>query len=161
MDRKLTRKTRSAILGGVAAGFGEYLEIDAVLVRLIFIFLCLAGGSGLIFYLACWLIMPRDDEVAAAGETSRAQPEAPPVGRFAEEVREAGERVMGRIKRSADSPGRGRMIAGMILIAIGLLFLVDQFLPTAWLSFQYLWPLLIIAIGVAILVQGGRRVTDE
>jgi len=157
MDRRLTRKTRSAILGGVAAGFGDYLEIDAVLVRLIFIFLCLAGGSGLLLYLVCWLIMPRDDDVAAAGEPAQ----APPADRFVEEVREAGERVVGNIKRTADSAGRGRLIGGMILILIGTLFLIDQFLPTAWLSFQYLWPLVIIAVGVAVLMQGGRRATDE
>jgi phage shock protein C len=157
MDRRLTRNTRDAVLGGVAAGFGDYLEIDAVLVRLIFIFLCLAGGSGLLFYLVCWLIMPRDDDVADAGDPAQ----APPADRFAGEVREAGERVVGNIKRSAGSPGRGRLIGGMVLILIGSLFLIDQFLPTAWLSFQYLWPLVIIAIGVAVLVQGAQRATDE
>jgi phage shock protein C len=119
--------------------------------------LCLAGGSGLLFYLVCWLIMPRDDDVADAGDPAQ----APPADRFAGEVREAGERVVGNIKRSAGSPGRGRLIGGMVLILIGSLFLIDQFLPTAWLSFQYLWPLVIIAIGVAVLVQGAQRATDE
>jgi phage shock protein PspC (stress-responsive transcriptional regulator) len=157
MERRLTRNTRSAILGGVAAGFADYLEIDPVLARLIFVVLCLAGGSGVVLYLVCWLIMPRDDEVAAGGEP----PPVAPADRFAGEVREAGERVVGRLKRSADSPGRSRMIAGVILIAIGALFLLDQFLPIAWFSFQHLWPLVIIAIGVAILMQGRPRPTDE
>jgi phage shock protein PspC (stress-responsive transcriptional regulator) len=141
----------------VAAGFADYMDIDPVLVRLIFIVLCIAGGSGLILYLVCWLIMPRDDEVIAGGETSQ----APPADRFADEVREAGERVVGNIKRTAGSPGRGRLIGGVVLILIGSLLLMDQFLPTSWLSFHHLWPLVIIAIGVAVLTQDRKRTADE
>jgi phage shock protein PspC (stress-responsive transcriptional regulator) len=152
MAQRLTRSTRSAILGGVAAGFAEYLDVDPVLIRLIFIVLCIAGGSGLILYVVCWLIMPREDEMAG-GEAAAG---APPADRFAEEVREAGERVVDNLKRGASTPGRGRMIVGAILIFLGLIFLFDQFVGLHWLSFRYLWPLLIVAVGVVLLVQAAR-----
>jgi phage shock protein PspC (stress-responsive transcriptional regulator) len=157
MERRLTRNTKGAVLGGVAAGFADYTEIDPVLVRLIFIVLCIAGGSGLILYVVCWLIMPRDDEQPAGGEAAQ----VPPADRFAGEVREAGERVVDNLRQTAGSPGRGRLIGGTVLILLGAILLIEQFLPSHWLTFSHLWPLVIIAVGVAVLAQGGRRVTGE
>jgi hypothetical protein len=99
-------------------------------------------------YVVCWLIMPRGDESPDAPPGA-----VPPADRFADEVREAGERVVGNLRRSTAEPGRGRMVAGSILIGLGLLFLAEQFLPVWWLNLRHLWPLLLIAGGVVILVQ--------
>ena len=47
-------------------------------------------------------------------------------------------------------PGRGQFLAGCILVLIGLLFLVDQtFIADDLLDIRRLWPLILIAIGVA------------
>ena len=64
MARRLTRDTRHAVLGGVASGFGRYLDVDPVLARLGFVLLAFVNGLGILFYLACWLLMPRADAVA-------------------------------------------------------------------------------------------------
>ena len=151
MGKRLTRDRSGAVLGGVAAGIGNYLDVDPVIVRLVFVILCPAGGSGLILYVVCWLIMPTGEEAPGAPPAG-----TPPADRFAEEVREAGERVVGSLRRSAAEPGRGRAIAGGILILLGALFLAEQFVPVWWLSLRHLWPLLLIAIGVVILVQARR-----
>ena len=66
MPRRLTRDTQRAVLGGVAAGFGRYLDVDPVLARLGFVLLAFVNGLGILFYLACWLLMPRADAVAPA-----------------------------------------------------------------------------------------------
>ncbi len=66
MAKRLTRDTRNAVLCGVAAGFGNYFGVDPVLVRIAFILLVFLNGVGVIAYLVCWLIMPRQ-EVEAAG----------------------------------------------------------------------------------------------
>jgi len=39
VPRRLTRDTQHAVLGGVAAGFGRYLDVDPVLARLAFVLL--------------------------------------------------------------------------------------------------------------------------
>ena len=152
MAQRLTRNTSNSILGGVAAGFGDYLDVDPVLIRLVFILLCLAGGSGLLLYLVCWLIIPPREEAVAGSDATP----TPAADGFAEEVREAGERMVDNLKRSASEPGRGRILAGVVLSGLGGLFLLDQFSPLWWLGFGYLWPLLLIAAGVFIIVRSHR-----
>lgn len=56
----------------------------------------------------------------------------------------------------ADTNGahRGRRIAGIILILVGLFFYAQQFLPA--LSWSILWPAILIVIGIYILLKGRR-----
>jgi len=56
------------------------------------------------------------------------------------------------VRRSRD---RGSMVGGGILIALGLLFLADNFIPRFNL-FDY-WPIVLIAIGAALLWKAGGR----
>lgn len=58
---RLRRSTTDRKLGGVAGGLGEYLGVDPVLIRVIFVLLAFAGGTGVIAYLAAWVLMPEDD----------------------------------------------------------------------------------------------------
>ncbi|MFQ5718902.1 MAG: PspC domain-containing protein [Acidobacteriota bacterium] len=154
MGRRLVRNPRDAMVGGVAAGLGDYLDVDPVIIRLVFVLLCLAGGSGVLLYLVCWLLMPRSDPDGAPEASAM-----PTAEEFADEVREAGERVADTFRRSASGPGRGRLLAGAGLIAVGVLFLIDRFVDVWWLDVWRLWPLLLVAAGVAILLrsrdQGG------
>ncbi|MCP4361283.1 MAG: PspC domain-containing protein [Chloroflexi bacterium] len=59
MEKKLTRSTDDRMIAGVAAGVAEYLNIDPVLVRILFVLLALAGGPGVLIYLVLWLVMPQ------------------------------------------------------------------------------------------------------
>ena len=56
--RKIKRNSNEGIIGGVCEGVGEYFEIDPVLIRLLFVTLCFALGSGFITYLIAWIIIP-------------------------------------------------------------------------------------------------------
>jgi phage shock protein C len=48
-------------IAGVCSGIARYLNIDVTLVRVIFFVLALyPPGVGLLLYLACWIVMPRD-----------------------------------------------------------------------------------------------------
>jgi signal transduction histidine kinase/phage shock protein PspC (stress-responsive transcriptional regulator) len=53
----LARRDDGRILGGVAAGLGAHLGVDANLVRLAFVVLTLAGGLGVLAYLGAWIAM--------------------------------------------------------------------------------------------------------
>ena len=64
MNKKLTRSNSNIVLTGVAAGLGEYLDIDPTLVRLFFVFLTIFGGHGLLVYFILWLLMPQEDVAA-------------------------------------------------------------------------------------------------
>lgn len=62
-EKKLMRSKNDRMLAGVAAGLAEYLEIDPVLVRLIFVIIALFGGgiTGIGIYIVLWIIMPEQD----------------------------------------------------------------------------------------------------
>jgi len=54
----LYRIPSKGMIGGVCAGLGEYLNADPTIIRLLFVLLTLAGGSGVLLYVAMWLIVP-------------------------------------------------------------------------------------------------------
>ena len=45
-------------MAGVCGGVGEYFDIDPVIVRIAWIILTVAGGSGILLYILAWLIVP-------------------------------------------------------------------------------------------------------
>ena len=48
------------MLGGVLAGIAEHLDVDVVLIRLIYVLLSLfsAGFPGLLVYIILWAVIP-------------------------------------------------------------------------------------------------------
>ena len=58
MDAKLQRSDEERVLGGVCGGLAEYFGLDPTLVRLGWILLAIAGGSGLALYLIAWFVVP-------------------------------------------------------------------------------------------------------
>lgn len=57
--KKLYRSNTDRKLSGVCGGFAEYFDLDPTIIRLIFIFLTLFGGGGLLIYLICALVIPK------------------------------------------------------------------------------------------------------
>jgi len=56
--RRLYRSKKERIIAGVCGGLAEYFNTDPNLVRLVWVLLVLAGGAGIILYLAAWLLVP-------------------------------------------------------------------------------------------------------
>lgn len=59
--RRLVRTNEGRWLGGVCAGLGRYFELSPVVYRIAFAALALAGGTGLLLYLAAYLVLPVED----------------------------------------------------------------------------------------------------
>jgi phage shock protein C len=53
-------------IAGVCGGLGEFLDIDPVFFRAIFVVLAFIGGLGILLYIALWLVMPEASAVPAA-----------------------------------------------------------------------------------------------
>lgn len=64
--KKLYRLPDEGMLGGVCAGLGEYFNMDPTIVRLIFVFLALAGMSGVLIYIVLLLAVPVKPEIKEA-----------------------------------------------------------------------------------------------
>ena len=56
--KRIYRNKKEGKLGGVCSGIGDYLDIDPVIIRLIFILSVFAWGSGILIYIILWLIIP-------------------------------------------------------------------------------------------------------
>ena len=52
------------MLSGVCAGLAKYFDMDATIIRLIWVFITLIGGSGLVAYVVCAIVIPDEPEEA-------------------------------------------------------------------------------------------------
>ena len=55
---RMYRDTDHRIIGGVCSGMGAYWSIDPIIVRIIFVFLALGGGLGVLVYLILYVVIP-------------------------------------------------------------------------------------------------------
>jgi phage shock protein C len=56
--RRLYRSRTDRKLAGVCGGLAQYSNIDATLIRVLFVVLALLGGPGLVIYLLMWILVP-------------------------------------------------------------------------------------------------------
>ena len=56
--KRFYRDLDSNVIGGVCSGLGYYMNIDPVLLRVVFVVLFLAGCSGLLIYIILWIVAP-------------------------------------------------------------------------------------------------------
>ena len=139
MSKRLYRSRKEKMIGGVCGGLAEYFDIDPVFVRILFVVAVFAGGSGVLAYIICWIIIPEQPSAAAPATPAPAptQPDSsqPPPA-------------------PAPTEHRGGASVGIVLVIIGGLFLAHNFLPH--FHFGDLWPLILILLGVAILSKTSR-----
>jgi phage shock protein C len=148
MNTKLYRSRTDRMVAGVCGGLGQYLGISSTIVRLFFLLLGLSGqGIGLLIYLLLWILLP---------ESPTAEDSAPsgPV-EFSDRARAMGEDLRAAV--SHPDPRAASLIGGA-LIFVGVVYLLQN-LNVAWLrwlDFDYLWPLLLVAGGLALLLRSLR-----
>ena len=58
MAKKLYRSKEDRKIGGVCGGLGEYFDIDPTIIRLIWLAMLFAVGSGVLAYIIAWIIVP-------------------------------------------------------------------------------------------------------
>ena len=61
--KKLCKSNKNRKICGVCGGIAEYLNADPTLIRLAFVVISMAAGSGLLAYIVAALIMPEASEV--------------------------------------------------------------------------------------------------
>ena len=58
--KKLYRSRKQRWIGGVCGGIGNYFDLDPTLIRALFVLFTLIFGSGLLFYIILWIIIPAE-----------------------------------------------------------------------------------------------------
>lgn len=131
--KRLYRSNTAKVIGGVCGGLADYLNIDVALIRVAFVLLVLFGGSGVLVYLIMWIAIP-----AQTGTFTQYED-------LSEKKNQDSSEDMPRDKKDNNSS----MIAGIALIFVGLLFLVDRLMPYS--QVLDLWPLLLVGLGVLLI----------
>jgi len=165
--KRLYRSVSDRKIAGVAGGLGEYFLIDPLLIRLIFVVLLLAGGGGFLIYLVLWIVTPENPHYGPAykdhqdppsvkeGETtSSTDPDPADAGTTPDQSNPsayAENNIKPNPKPVKGHQKKGSVVGGLVLITIGALFLIDELIPQ--LNFGDLWPLILVAIGVGLLIS--------
>lgn len=63
MSKKLYKIEEGRKIFGVCGGLAEYLNVDVVIVRIVWAALALCWGMGFILYLICAFVLPNKSEV--------------------------------------------------------------------------------------------------
>jgi len=132
---RLYRSTTDKVIGGVSGGLGDYLNIDPVIIRIAFVLLAVFGGSGVLVYIIMWIVIPEQkyNFGTKVDETVNTDEEGNPV---------VDPAAANRRKNTS-------LIAGIALIAFGLLFLLDRLIPLY--NLWDFWPLLLVVAGVLLI----------
>ena len=127
------------MVAGVATGLATYLDVDPVLVRVGFVLGAFANGIGVLAYIILWVLVPqRPYSFDLYPEAEASQMADPP---------------------SSKSNVAPATIFGGILVAVGFMALADNLLPGV--SFDDLWPIVLIAMGVGLVFHTMRNRTSE
>lgn len=131
--------TRGKIFG-VCAGIADYFDMDVTLLRVMFVVLTLLSGGGLlILYLALALIMPVGDVPVSTKSA-------------ATEVND--KETAAGMDKNYHNGGNTRNFVGLGLILFGVWLLLGQFFPTFFLlRWEFIWPILIILLGVLVAIK--------
>ncbi len=157
MEKRLYRSRSNRMICGVCGGLAEYFGIDPTIIRIIAILLVFAGGSGILAYIILAIVVPLENSPATEPRDvikENVEEIKQTAEHFGEEMRSTFARHEEK-ERETSRPGmrHGGYFIAVILIVIGVIFLLGNFF--AWLSWKYLWPLILIAIGLLIIF--GRR----
>ncbi len=169
-------RSSNRILGGVCAGLAEEFHIDALWVRIAFLFLVFLQGLGLFVYVVLWLVMP--ERLEGGGQRSGFDAMMLDVRRIWGELKQQ----LGSASRPPTSPpgsapapasastgsppqsgGAGvtragwrdpTLLFGVILVIIGLGVLGNNIGIINW---SVVWPAGLITLGIVIMVRNLER----
>ncbi|MCL5019770.1 MAG: PspC domain-containing protein [Patescibacteria group bacterium] len=138
--KKLYRSEKDRIIGGVAGGLGEYLEIDPTLIRIIFVLLTVFGGSGILIYIILWILVPSEEHAGLKSE---------------DYIKKNTKEMGAKAKSFADGLGmsskdNSKSLLGLVIIVVGLFFLFGNL---GFVQFRFFWPLLLILVGLFLLAK--------
>ena len=63
MDKKLYKDKSNKMLCGVCSGIAKFFSLDPTVVRLALAAFCLLGGSGVLAYIICAIVIPDEPDI--------------------------------------------------------------------------------------------------
>lgn len=154
MYKKLYRSVTDKMIGGVCGGIAEYFDIDPLIVRLVFVLAVIFGGSGILAYIILWIIIPQKPFIITPFNQDKSKENDS--GNTEAENKKQNEFKMNMI---SDKQNNKSVFAGAFLIVLGVIFLLNNFVPGFY--FKDYWPLVLIGLGLAIIVKAKNQNNRE
>jgi phage shock protein C len=129
----LHRSATKRVFGGVAGGIAERFDIDANIVRVVFVVLALVYGLGIALYLAMWVLIPKASSSDAV------------------------------VAESVDDAPRVRWLRYALPLAILVLAVIFiatiHSVPNLGKAFSLVWLIFLVLLAVIALFSPARRLT--
>jgi len=156
--KRLYRSNTDRMISGVCGGLAKYFNLDPVLIRVLAVLITLlTSGGGIIAYIIMAIIVPAENSTAANTDDvvrENAEDLKTTAQKFGDDFKSAAERHEPHNPSSRSYAG---LIAGLILIGIGILALSASLGWFTWNWIAWAWPIILILIGVLILIGIRRR----
>ena len=160
MEKRLYRSRDDRMIAGVCGGLAEYFNMDPTIVRIIFVLLIFANGLGILAYIIMAIVVPlTGSKVTEPKEAIKEN-----VEEIKETATELGHEIRSTFTGEETKPEeeskihqRRRSLFGIILIVLGVLFLMGSLNLFPWFHWGYLWPLILVAVGLIIIFSARRR----
>ncbi len=159
MEKRLYRSKSDRMIWGVCGGLAKYFDVDPTLIRIIAVLSIFISGAGIIAYIILAIVIP--------SESSKATEPKDAIKENVEELKKTASELGREIQstftgkdESEETTGvryRRRNLLGIIIIIIGVLVLLSSFNVFWWFRWSYLWPIIIIAIGLLIIVSARKK----
>lgn len=161
MENRLYRSNKDRILFGVCGGLAKYFGIDSSLMRILVIVLTIAtAGLGILVYVAMAFIVPLEGSTKTTPKeivlenVEEAKTTAQGLGK---DIKDTFAGKKSESQETENLQTRRRNIFGVILIVIGIFLLLGVFGIFHWVSWAVLWPVVLIAIGLIIILSVSRK----
>lgn len=145
VSNELRRNSDDKMIFGVASGLADYFGIDVALMRVLFVVTAfVSGGLTLLAYLLLAILVPEE-----------------PMGNSRDRSSSSSSSSSSSESKSGDSSklhsddqklvSRRRNLGGWIIVGLGVIILAGNVGFFTWLSFGRFWPILLIALGLALV----------
>lgn len=128
IEKRLFRDEENAVMGGVCAGVANYLSLDVVFVRAIYVLLTFFAGFGVPLYIILWIITPK---ARTSYEKLQMKGKAVTLESMKEEVEQAANRIKKETKSWASQVNKNNRLMGnlskisrVFTVAIGLFLIL-------------------------------------
>ena len=145
MENRLYRRRKDKVFGGIASGLGQYLDVDPIIVRIVFVLITIFHGVGLLVYIIMWIVMP-EEPIENLYQTMNE-----PINKDdadSDSTKSDFSEFNAKFNEVTKSSSNSRTIVGVLLIGIGFIFLLERFIPT--FDFELILALGLILLGVGL-----------
>jgi phage shock protein C len=144
-DKKLYRDDQHKMIGGVCKGLADYFDIDVTLVRAVFLLALVLKGGGVLIYIVLMIVMPKKPYfLGTPGVDYTMPPQGQPADPF---IYQPAPRHKSNFS----------LVAGLVLIFLGGILLLDEYDVIPDWDFEHLWPIPLVAIGIVLIFSSGRN----